>query len=262
MTKRYIACFYSEKGCLNVRNHLNNPLPQHIAIIPDGNSRWAKQRFLSPIEGYRAGAKVVESIALQAKTLGIPYITFYLLSLENFNKRSKPWLDGFFDFATDLAQHYIQRDYLKDFRLRFIGDLNRVPEKLKNFIDELSNASQTNEGPTIIIALAYTGKDEIVRATNAFIKDKVLNSHDHSPLTEAVFEEYLDTNGIPEPDLLIRSGGDIRLSGFLLWQLAYTELIFIPEFWPDFTVQHFNWTIDEFCKRTRNYGRERLQYEG
>lgn len=224
----------------------------HIAFIADGNMRWAKQHNLSAVGGYEAGLSAVEKVIIHAQGLNIPYLTFYLLSLENIKRRSAPWKKNFFGFALRALRTLRDKPLFEKTQLRVIGDLSQLPENVR---EELARCcvEKPNSVMTVVIAIAYTGKDEMVRAMQKWQADP----ERQAPLTEEGFEKYLDTYGIPDPDLLIRSGDAWRLSGFLLWQLAYTELRFVPDLWPDFTSAHLDAIIQSFHKSERNYGQER-----
>lgn len=237
-----------------------NPLPSHVAIIPDGNNRWAQKRGLFPVEGYRAGLQALERIASCAQSLGVRYLTAYLMSLENFKRRSAEWLETFFGFASGAIRDAFQNGLAEKFRIQVIGDLTCLPRSLRMEIEELVHKTKDNAGMTLILAVAYTGRDEILRATNHLIAERLRRYKEGGatllPVTEEEFGKALDSD-VPEPDLLIRSAGEQRLSGFLLWQLAYTEFAFAEELWPDFTVEHFEEILSDYQTRTRNFGCER-----
>lgn len=237
-----------------------NPLPTHVAIIPDGNHRWAQKQGLFPVEGYRAGLQALERIADCAQDLGIPYLTAYLTSLENLNHRSAEWLETFFSFASNAVQEAIQSGMAQKFHIRVIGDLTLLPRNLRLGIEDLVKASQDRRGLTLTVAVAYTGRDEIVRAANRLVAARLQEYKKGGtsllPITEDEFAHALDLQ-TPAPDLLIRSAGEQRLSGFLLWHLAYTEFAFADELWPDFTPERFQMILDDYRKRVRNFGRER-----
>lgn len=240
-----------------------NFLPIHVAIIPDGNNRWAQKRFLLPTEGYKAGMKTIEEIAEYVDSLGIQYLTVYLMSLENLNRRSAKWLDNFFIFASDAIKEYTQRDEINRFKIQVIGNLLELPRFLRLEIENLIEKTKDNKGLTLTLAIAYTGRDEIVRSTNNLIMDRMTRykkgGESILPVTEEEFDKHLDLKGIPSPDLLIRTAGDLRLSGFLLWHLAYTEFVFVSELWPDFTIEKLENIFTDYKKRVRNFGRERRE---
>lgn len=234
---------------------------KHIAIIPDGNNRWAKKNLLNPIQGYAKGAETVKQIAIHANEIGLEYLTVYLLSLENLTRRSKPWLDSFFNFCRGTLKRYIDNKEFECIKIKTIGCIELLPEDIISMIETLTNATKDNDGLVLTLAIAYTGKDEIVRAVNKIVSEKINSTDKVEAKNIAIdvegFQNYLDTKGIPDPDLLIRTSGEVRLSGYLLWQVAYSEFLFVPELWPDFTPDRFDWAIEEFQKRTRNFGKER-----
>jgi undecaprenyl diphosphate synthase len=229
---------------------------KHIAIIPDGNNRWAKKNGVSPIDAYSYGTEIIEKIVIRANELNIQYVTAYLMSLENFERRSNQWKKAFFAFIEKTIACYITNEKLKNVKIKTIGNLDVLPENLKNQINEMEVITSKNKNIILNIAIAYSGQDEIVRAVNKFFIDDN-DSKGHTQITAKILEKYLDTAGIPSPDLLIRTSGEMRLSGFLLWQNAYTEFFFVNELWPDFSLEIFDKIIEDFYKRTRNFGKER-----
>lgn len=227
-------------------------IPTHVAIIMDGNGRWAHSHDLPPIEGHKRGADIAQAITKKAAEIGISYLTLYTFSSENWN-RSQNWVKDFID----LLRHYLLtglKDLLKDnVRFRFIGDFSRFPEDVRSLIHEIEVKTRDLSGPlTVILALSYSGRDEIIRAVNKIICQK---NQDHEfSLTPDIFSSYLDTKGAPDPDLLIRTSGEQRISNFLLWQCAYTEFVFSDKLWPDYTSQDFLDAILMYQKRSRRYG--------
>lgn len=239
-----------------------NPLPTHVAIIPDGNNRWAQKHGLFPVEGYRAGLQALERIADCADALGIPYLTAYLISLENIHHRGGEWLETFFSFASNAVREALQNGMAQKFRIQVIGNLTLLPRGLRLEIDNLVQASQgKKKGLTLTVAVAYTGRDEIVRAANVLIRERLEDYKKGGssllPVTEDDFGAALDLRA-PAPDLLIRSAGEQRLSGFLLWHLAYSEFAFADELWPDFTPERFQSILKDYQTRVRNFGHERV----
>jgi undecaprenyl diphosphate synthase len=256
-------------------------LPQHVAFIPDGNTRWAHAHGLNSLEGYKAGIRVVEEVATYATKIGIKYLTFYLLSLENVRQRSTLWLDRFFDFALSAIGDLSERIKSNGYKIKIIGNTSYVPGVLQRALAQLVKDTKDNPGVVLIFAVAYSGRDEILRATNTLLKKRVAelfsanraipqvstSTSQESAKSQSIpeipnttseeFHEHLDLNGIPPPDLLIRSANELRLSGFLLWHLDYTEFAFPLEFWPDFSVESFIKILNDFQLRPRNFGRER-----
>jgi undecaprenyl diphosphate synthase len=223
---------------------------KHVAIIMDGNRRWAKAHGLDPIKGHEQAAKnAVEPLIEKCAELGINFVTFWAFSTENW-KRDETELKGLFDvfrFALGpLAIRFIQ----KGARLRILGDINRFPSDIAKKTLDIINKSAKNNKITVTFALNYGGRDEILRAVKKLVTDKI------SPekIDETLFSSYLDTAGIPDPDLIIRTGGEQRLSGYLPWQSVYSELYFTPIMFPDFTPDQLTLAINEFLKRDRRFG--------
>ena len=222
-------------------------IPTHIAIIMDGNGRWAKKRLLTRSAGHRAGAGALKKLALEVDKIGLKYLTVYAFSTENWNRPLHE-----VDDLMDLLREYL-RDYTKDadknrLKLTVIGDRSRLAEDLQTTIAELEYRTCKNDGTNIVIALNYGGRDEIVRAARRAIISGI------STLTEERFSGYLDTAGIPDPELIIRTSGEYRLSNFLLWQGAYAEYYFTDKLWPDFTIEDFQNAITEYQRRERRMG--------
>jgi undecaprenyl diphosphate synthase len=227
------------------------PKPQHVAIILDGNGRWAKLKNLSLIQGHHKGAESAKKIILYALKIKIPYLTLYVFSSENW-KRDPSWV---IDFLR-LVKLYLKRD-IKEFtehniQIRFIGDLTTFSQEIIDLTNSIELATKNNSALTVSIALGYSGRDEIIRA---LVKMKDLFKQKEFIPTQECFSKYLDTKDIPDPDLLIRTSGEQRLSNFMLWQLAYSELYFTDTLWPDFTEDDFDKAIEVFQKRSRRYGR-------
>jgi len=228
---------------------MESPL-KHLAIIMDGNRRWAKARGLDPVKGHEQAAKnAIEPLIEKCVDLGIPYVTFWAFSTENW-KRDKEELKGLFDvfrFALgSLAIRFIKRGA----RLRILGDINRFPKDIAKKSLEMISKSSKNHKITVTFALNYGGRDEILRAVKKIITEKI----PVEKIDEPLFSSYLDTAGIPDPDLIIRTGGEKRLSGYLPWQSVYAELVFTPTLFPDFTPNELALAIDDFLGRDRRFG--------
>lgn len=228
-------------------------VPKHIAFILDGNGRWAKKRFLPRNAGHAAGSKNVEKVCELAWNKGVKYVTMYAFSTENW---SRP--DSEVDALMNLLHVYVQ-DCMKkckknNMRVRFIGDLSKIRPDLVAEIRELEETSKIYTGLNLQIALNYGGRDEIVRAVRKVcteVKEGDLNPED---LKEADIEKYLDTADIPDPDLMIRTSGEQRLSNYLLWQLAYAEFYFTDVFWPDFGEKDLDLALEYYASRDRRFG--------
>lgn len=228
---------------------MESPL-KHVAIIMDGNRRWARAHGLDPVMGHEQAAKeAIEPLIEKCVELGIPFVTFWAFSTENW-KRDKTELKGLFDvfrFALgSLAVRFIRRGA----KLRILGDIDRFPKDIAKKSLEMIAKSSKNHKITVTFALNYGGRDEILRAVKKIISEKI----PAEKVDEAVFSAHLDTAGIPDPDLIIRTGGDKRLSGYLPWQSVYSELFFTPTLFPDFTPAEFTLALNDFLKRDRRFG--------
>ena len=227
--------------------------PTHIAIIMDGNGRWAKARSLPRIAGHQQGAEVVRQTVTHCRELGVAYLTIYAFSSENWKRPSNE-----VDDLMGLLRLYLDRELAElvraGVRMRFIGNRRRLPDDIIALLKAAESRSRDNTGLTLTVALNYGGRDEIVQAAGRIAEAAAAGSLDAGAIDEAQFARYLDTAGIPDPDLLIRTSGEQRVSNFLLWQTAYTELVFIPVLWPDFDKSHLEDAIGEFHRRERRYG--------
>lgn len=226
-------------------------LPRHIAIIMDGNRRWARARGLDPNVGHeQAATKVIEPIIAHAATLGIPNLTFWAFSTENWQRDEseiQKILEIFRFSLGSLALRFIKFGA----RLRILGDLSRFPRDIVQKVQEIAAKTVDNHKITVSFALNYGGRDEIIRAVKKVIAAKI----DPDQVTPELFSSYLDTNGLPDPDLIIRSGGESRTSGYLPWQSVYSELYFTPILWPDFTPTHLQEAISWYQTRSRRLGK-------
>lgn len=228
-----------------------NKLPKHIAIIMDGNRRWARARGLDPVKGHeQATIKVIEPLIEKCGELGIEYVTFWAFSTENW-KRDEVELTGLFDVFRlglgTLAARFIQ----KGARLRILGDINKFPSDIAKKTLEMMSMSSSNNKINVTFALNYGGRDEILRAVKKIISEKI----DPESITDELFSAHLDTAGLPDPDLIIRTGGEQRTSGYLPWQSVYSELLFVPVLFPDFTPQEFEKAIAWYQQRDRRMGK-------
>ena len=228
-------------------------IPNHVAVILDGNGRWAKAKGMPRTYGHKIGADNVEPVCRAAYDLGIRYMTFYAFSTENWSRPDEE-VSTLMNLLGDFLKKAKKTAKENNMRVLVIGDITRLDEKLQKSIVELMEDSRDYTGLTLTIALNYGSRDEIVRATNRIIKDAksgVLSE----PVTEDIFAGYLDTAGIPDPDLLIRTSGELRLSNYLLWQLAYAEFYFTDVPWPDFNEQELKKAVDAYMSRDRRYGK-------
>ena len=234
-------------------------LPQHIAIIMDGNGRWAKQSGQPRLFGHSNGVKAVREVTEASAELGIKYLTLYAFSTENWN-RPEMEVMGLMSLLVDTVGKELDTLLKNNVKLRSIGDLSKLPNSTKDALERAILRTMDNTGLTLILALNYSSRWEILDAVNKISKD-VRNGFLPGEIDESMFSNYLSTSGIPDPELLIRTSGELRISNFLLWQLAYTELYFTDTFWPDFSRQHFYEAIDSYQSRERRFGKTSEQLE-
>lgn len=228
-------------------------IPQHIAIILDGNGRWAKAKGMPRNYGHTAGAKNVETVCQAAHDLGVKYVTMYAFSTENWN-RPEGEVEALMKLLESYLKNCIKTADKNNMRVRVIGDTTRLSDRFQKRIRELEAASAKNDGLNLQIAINYGSRDEMTRAMRRMSEDVAAGKRKPEEITESVFEEYLDTAGIPDPDLLIRTSGELRLSNFLLWQLAYSEFYFTDVPWPDFHKEELERAIEAYNKRDRRFG--------
>ena len=226
----------------------NIKIPQHIAFICDGNRRWAERRGLPPLMGHKAGISNFENLVDWFIARGVSTITFFIFSTENWNRSEEEvnfLMDLFYSELNKNMKHAVE----KNLRYRVIGSRDRLPKKLATLCDKLEKTSAENTNGTVVFALNYGGQDEIVRAVNAAIENG-------EPVTKETFETFMDTGDLLPIDLMVRTSNENRISNFLLWKLAYAELLFIPEHWPDLVKSEKLWqhVLDEYTKRDRRFG--------
>ena len=228
-------------------------IPKHIAIILDGNGRWAKAKGLPRKYGHIEGAKTVEKICEEAYKMGVQYLTVYAFSTENWN-RPKDEVDALMTLLRNYMKTCLKTAEKNRMCVRVLGDKTGLDEDIRKRIDDLEKATVNNDGLHFQIALNYGGRDEIVRATKLIAEKVKLGEVSPTEITEEMISDCLDTKGNPEPDLLIRTCNEQRISNFLLWQLAYTEFYFTPVAWPDFSKEELTKAIEAYNKRDRKYG--------
>ena len=228
-------------------------IPQHVAIILDGNGRWAKKRFLPRNMGHVQGAKTVEKICEDAWDLGIKYLTVYAFSTENW-KRSEEEVGALMKLLNKYLSDCLERSSKNNMRVRVIGDISRLSSELQKQIIELEEKSSVNTGLNFTVALNYGGRDEMIRGMKKMVDDMQKKNMSANQITEEFFASYLDTKGIPDPDLMIRTSGEQRISNYLLWQMAYTEFYFTDVLWPDFDKNELQKAIDYYTGRDRRFG--------
>jgi undecaprenyl diphosphate synthase len=228
-------------------------LPRHVAMIMDGNGRWAKQRHLPRIEGHRAGAESARVIIRTAGELGIKYLTLYAFSVENWN-RPKDEVDALMKYLVHYLKSETPELNKNNVRLEIIGQVYRLPEVVQEHLRKSMATLSKNNGLTLIMALSYGGRTEIVDAVRSIATKVKAGELDPPDITEQVFAQHLYTRNIPDPDLLIRTSGEMRVSNFLLWQISYAELVITPTLWPDFRKPQFCGALEEYHRRHRRFG--------
>ena len=228
-------------------------LPRHIAIIMDGNGRWAKQRGLPRTAGHKVGAEVFRKIATYCKDLGVEYLTVYAFSTENW-KRPADEVSTIMGLLKQYMLEAIESMERDRIRLKFFGDMSAISPELQEMVERTNAISREIDGFQANICLNYGGRDELLRAARAFAADCVAGEKTPEALTEADFGQYLFSAGIPDPELIIRPSGEIRLSNFLLWQCAYSEFYFCDTLWPDFNERTLDEAIIDYQKRDRRFG--------
>ena len=228
-------------------------IPEHVAIILDGNGRWAKKRFMPRNYGHSQGSKNVEQVCRDAWDLGIKYLTVYAFSTENW-KRPQSEVDALMKLLRTYLKDCLVKTKENNMRVRVIGDKTGLSADIQKSIEELEIASSVNTGLNFTIALNYGSRDEMCRAMKKMAEDIEQGKLRSSDITEALFGSYLDTKELPDPDLMIRTSGELRLSNYLLWQLAYSEFIFTDVLWPDFDRNELIRCIRQYNGRERRFG--------
>ncbi|MCI8495376.1 MAG: isoprenyl transferase [Lachnospiraceae bacterium] len=228
-------------------------VPQHVAIILDGNGRWAKQHGMPRNYGHTQGAKNVETICREAWNLGIKYLTVYAFSTENWN-RPEDEVRALMKLLRNYMKNCMKTAEKNHMRVRVIGDISKLDPDIQKSIFRLEDFSKDQDGLNFQIAINYGSRDEMLRGMRKMLGDYKEGRFSLEELNEQRFEDYLDTRGIPAPDLLIRTSGELRLSNYLLWQLAYSELYFTEVPWPDFTKEELVKAVEDYNKRDRRYG--------
>jgi len=225
-----------------------NKLPRHIAFIMDGNGRWAKKRGLPRIYGHAKGVKTVENVINLSKEFGIPFITLYAFSTENW-KRPKEEVEFLMELLREYLKSNLERFKRENIRVSFIGRRDRIPQETLRWMEKTEEETKYCSAIWVFVAVDYGGRDEIIRAINKLLKEG------KKEIDETTFRNYLDfPPEVPEPDLLIRTAGERRISNFLLWHIAYTELYFTDTLWPDFGREDFVKALEDFSKRKRKFG--------
>jgi len=228
-------------------------VPRHVAIIMDGNGRWAKERGVPTVSGHREGVNALKRTIKAAQDLGIEYLTVYAFSVENW-KRSKEEINALFNLMRRFLKKSNKDIVNKNIRLMFIGTEEGMPKDIIERTEELTGYTKNNKKLTLVIALNYGSRNEIVEAVKKICNDVKENRVKIDEVDEKIFSDYLYTKNIPDPDLLIRTSGEMRVSNFLLWQISYAEFSVTPVYWPDFGKENLVQAIEDFNKRQRRFG--------
>lgn len=227
-------------------------IPRHIAIIMDGNGRWAKQRGHERSFGHQAGAETVHVIAEEAARLGVKYLTLYTFSTENWNRPANEIAAIMGLLFNSIEEEIFMKNNIS---FRIIGDMSMIPEDVRNSLNHCIERASVNTGMCLVLALSYSSRWEITETTKQIAKEVQQGKLSIDQITDECIASHLATNFMPDPDLLIRTGGELRLSNYLMWQCAYSELYFCETFWPDFREEEFRKAICEYQKRERRFGK-------
>ena len=238
---------------LQLSAQAKSSLPAHVAVIMDGNGRWAKQRNLPRIEGHRNGAESVRAVVRAAGEVGIKYLTLYAFSMENWT-RPKQEVDTLMKYLDRYLRNEVGELQKNNVRLEVIGQIYRLPEFVQEQLKKTIALLHRNKGLTLVLALSYGGRTEIVEAVRGIAAKVKQGKLDPEEITEQVLAQHLYTKGIPDPDLLIRTSGEMRVSNFLLWQISYAELVVTSTLWPDFRKPQFFEALEEYARRHRRFG--------
>ncbi len=230
-----------------------NKLPRHIAIIMDGNGRWAKKNALRRIAGHKKGAEAVRNTVRTCREIGIQYLTLYAFSVENWRRPANE-VEALMSLLEEFLISELKEMLDNNIRLATIGNINALSERVKKVLYKTLEQTSKNSGMTLNLALSYGGRDEIVEAVKKILRDNEAGEIKKEDMTREIFSKYLYTADMPDPDLLIRTSGEYRLSNFLLWQSAYTELYFVDVLWPDFSRENLIEIIADYQSRERRFG--------
>ena len=239
-----------------------NRIPAHIAIIMDGNGRWATERGKERSYGHQAGVDTVRRITSECTRLGVKYLTLYTFSTENWNRPADEIAALMGLVLTSLEDEIFMKNNV---RFRVIGDMNRLPQQVQDKLQETMDHTAKNDAMTMVVALSYSSRWEILNATKKMVKEALESGSTYEQiedkLTAENFEKHLETSFMPDPELLIRTGGELRISNYLLWQIAYSELYFCDTFWPDFNEEDLHKAIASYQNRQRRFGKTEAQVE-
>jgi undecaprenyl diphosphate synthase len=240
---------------MSVKDKLNrNKLPRHVAIIMDGNGRWAKKKGAVRMFGHKQGVQTVHDITEAATELGLEYLTLYVFSTENWN-RPKTEVRALMSLLVSTIAKETETLMTNNIILKAIGNLDNLPKQVRKELDDCIEKTSCNTGLTLILALSYSSRWEIIEAVKKISAEVKSDNLKISSIDDKIFETYLSTSEIPDPELLIRTSGELRISNFLLWQIAYSELYFSETLWPDFSKEHFYEALLDFQKRERRFGK-------
>ncbi len=229
----------------------NKKNPEHIAIIMDGNGRWAKKRVLNRVSGHKKGADTVREITEAAREINLSYLTLYAFSTENWSRPEKE-VNAIMSLLKDFLENEEENLNKNDIKLNVIGDVSKLPDFVQDSLSRVLKSTSKNKSMILSLALNYGGRDEIIRMVKTILADDSLKLQD---IDEELISSKLDTKKIPDPDILIRTSGEKRISNFLLWQMAYTEFFFIKTLWPDFNKKEFLDIVEQFKQRNRTFGK-------
>ncbi len=237
------------------RNRLNkNNIPQHVAIIMDGNGRWAERHGKARVFGHESGVESVRSVVEGAGEIGIKHLTLYAFSTENWD-RPKTEVDALMGLLVHAIEMETESLMKNNVRLSTIGDIDAMPEKVREKLNSCINSLKNNTGLNLVLALSYSSKWEIINAVKNLVRDAEIKKIKPEKINNKLFESYLNTAEIPDPELLIRTSGEYRISNFLLWQIAYSELYFTEKLWPDFRKEDLFEAVFDFQNRERRFGK-------
>lgn len=225
-------------------------IPRHIAFIMDGNGRWAKKRLLPRKVGHREGVSALRRMVDECEKAGVEMVSFYAFSTENWT-RPQEEIDALFKMVKEFADNHLGEYVKRGFRIMFMGDLSKLPKETVESLKKIILSAKDNKGMIVNIALNYGGRDEILHAVNRILSEGI-REVDMQTLSDCMY-----TGGLPDPDVIVRSSGEKRLSNFMLWQASYAELIFVDDYWPDFDAKIFRKILEEYSKRDRRYGNVR-----
>lgn len=236
-------------------------LPKHVAIIMDGNNRWAKKRFMPGVAGHKAGVKSVRAVVEMSARLGIEALTLFAFSSENW-RRPPEEVSALMELFTGALERQVQKLYKNNIRLRVIGDLSAFSARIQQLIAQAQQLTEANTGLNLVIAANYGGQWDIVQASKQLFQQVQQGKLTLEEITEQHFHQYITLADLPPPDLVIRTGGEQRLSNFILWQAAYAELLFSDVLWPDYDEQEYQQALTAYTQRVRRFGRTDGQLEG